>query len=565
MAKNKLLGSLITATKQFQKGDIESVWRLAKTYQLPYDDTLYGHSFRTGTMPVTVKLYAPIVTAAMMWKGPCPSGVLSKGSAADYRMVSKHSIWKDGNGNTVKGKEYFLELLWATGESTVFWKKGNMIRISSVEADGTNNPVGEFKNLNEMAMAGIYLLCMPEILEEDQENAYGKLALKMDDLATFIPDMTTWQSAADIPDMAMESAFYMDAAFCYANDKAAWEFADASNPTASAAEQVPDDMLAQGFKGSEVVCSNPNIAFRFAVSNGQKDGGTGNGMTIAEAKAKFAAFSSHRKWNNYELMMIPYFAPDAPVMQETIFMANRIFGTRHSVIPVCNGMWCGVTGFGKSTGVRQLACILNMPLLIQTCHPGMEVGDFMSSFVPETEEDGLELDMTNVVTSVVCLSPLLEKAVKHLSQKQQAEREAFLSGTDFYMTAIMDPESAAFSLLGEDAAMDTEELCGLYTEAVCYFREAGLRAKISDLEAQIDGKVEKKEHKPGFKHVMSNYIKAMINGYIIEIQEPSRIRDSGVLVGLNEYDRAGAVIHLMNGGIGKRHEDAICIMTDNVG
>ena len=60
-------------------------------------------------------------------------------------------------------------------------------------------------------------------------------------------------------------------------------------------------------------------------------------------------------------------------------------------------------------------------------------------------------------------------------------------------------------------------------------------------------------------------MKALINGYIVEIQEPSRIRDSGVLVGINEYDKAGAVIHLMSGAMARRHKDALVIMTDNVG
>jgi hypothetical protein len=74
-----------------------------------------------------------------------------------------------------------------------------------------------------------------------------------------------------------------------------------------------------------------------------------------------------------------------------------------------------------------------------------------------------------------------------------------------------------------------------------------------------------KEEKPGFKHVLSAYMKALINGYLCEIQEPSRIRDSGVLVGTNDYERAGAVIQLMSGAMARRHKDALVIYTDNVG
>lgn len=57
----------------------------------------------------------------------------------------------------------------------------------------------------------------------------------------------------------------------------------------------------------------------------------------------------------------------------------------------------------------------------------------------------------------------------------------------------------------------------------------------------------------------------MTKGYILEFQEPSRIRDSGVLVSLNEFDRAGAVMQMMNGKNAVRHEDALFMVTDNVG
>ena len=57
----------------------------------------------------------------------------------------------------------------------------------------------------------------------------------------------------------------------------------------------------------------------------------------------------------------------------------------------------------------------------------------------------------------------------------------------------------------------------------------------------------------------------MSRGYICEVQEASRIRNAGVLVGLNEFDRPGSVIPLLNGSYAKRHQNAIVIFTDNIG
>ena len=70
---------------------------------------------------------------------------------------------------------------------------------------------------------------------------------------------------------------------------------------------------------------------------------------------------------------------------------------------------------------------------------------------------------------------------------------------------------------------------------------------------------------PRFMHIESNYVKALDKGYIVEVQEISRIKDSGVLVGLNEYDRAGAMIPLVDGSCSRRHKRALVVYTDNVG
>ncbi|SDB32164.1 AAA family ATPase [Eubacterium oxidoreducens] len=70
---------------------------------------------------------------------------------------------------------------------------------------------------------------------------------------------------------------------------------------------------------------------------------------------------------------------------------------------------------------------------------------------------------------------------------------------------------------------------------------------------------------PRFKHIESNFVKALTKGYIVEVQEISRIKDSGVLVGLNEYDKAGSIIPLVDGSYLRRHPKAMVVYTDNVG
>ena len=141
-----------------------------------------------------------------------------------------------------------------------------------------------------------------------------------------------------------------------------------------------------------------------------------------------------------------------------------------------------------------------------TCFPTMETQHFKSDFVPDT-----------AVSNSHSLPPFAEIA--------------------------NDPETAYYKLTGEEKENATPDMClTAYAAAV---NQGG--------------------NTPRFRHVESNFIKALANGYICEVQEASRIKDAGVLVGLNEYDRPGSVIPLVDGSDVRRAPDALVVYTDNVG
>ena len=223
---------------------------------------------------------------------------------------------------------------------------------------------------------------------------------------------------------------------------------------------------------------------------------------MLEAKKEFADFASSHAWTKEEEALIPSFPDDYPIAPEAMKIASRYVNSRENVRPMNNFMWRGVTSYGKSTGVEQIACMLHIPLLKITCHSNMETQNFLSDFVPDT--------------SSVATIPTFEEIE-------------------------LDPETAYRKITGKEHANATPDDC---VKALANANTSGA---------------------PRFKHVVSNFVKALINGYIIEVQEPSRIKDAGVLVGLNEYDRAGAVIPLVDGSFGTRHKDALAIYTNNVG
>ena len=242
---------------------------------------------------------------------------------------------------------------------------------------------------------------------------------------------------------------------------------------------------------------------------GAASAATAKATKIADAKALFKDWADKQSWSKEERELIPSFSDDFPVLPEVIRMAERFVGTRELSRPWNNFAWRGSTSYGKSTGVEQLACILNMPLLRMTCNSTMETQSFLSEFVPTSAADS---------------------AARQLPSFEEMS---------------LDPESAYETLTGQSKENATGEDC--------------LKAYADAVLAMSGGKTS------FFKLVESPFVVALSRGYILEIQEFSRIRDSGVLVGLNEFDRPGAMIPLVDGGYTRRSKNALIVWTDNVG
>lgn len=67
-----------------------------------------------------------------------------------------------------------------------------------------------------------------------------------------------------------------------------------------------------------------------------------------------------------------------------------------------------------------------------------------------------------------------------------------------------------------------------------------------------------------YRYVETDFIKALKNGYVAEIQEPTTIVQPGVLVGLNSLLEQSGSITLPTGEIIRRHPDAVVVVTTNI-
>lgn len=238
----------------------------------------------------------------------------------------------------------------------------------------------------------------------------------------------------------------------------------------------------------------------------EKSSGNALRTTVAKAKAMFAGYTSGLEWTEEERQYIPQYPDDFPVPEETMIFASRFVKSRGKRLPMNNFMWRGITAYGKSTGCEILACILNTPYVAVTCFTDMTKSDFLSQYVPNTQL-------------------------------------AAPSDLPTFEDISLDPEGAY------------ERITGVYKEgANC---DEALKAYGEAVAARSGG--------ARFKLVDSDFVTALTRGYVCEVQEFSRIKDPGVLVGLNDLDHPGAVIPLVDGRHERRNPNALVMYTDNVG
>lgn len=269
---------------------------------------------------------------------------------------------------------------------------------------------------------------------------------------------------------------------------------------------ISDDRIDRGSLNGKVLCGTP-ILLNKGMTSGTVFGA--RNAKFGQVRKKYESFASSHSWDAAAARFIPKFPDDYPVPPETDEICELFTNSRNFTRPFNNFMWRGITSYGKSTGVEMVAALLNIPLLRITCSSTMEAQDFLSQYVPDS------------------------------SVKIEAELPSFLD-------IEADPDFAWERMTGECPEGVTPEQCFLKA-------------------LEIASSINKGAGNVSYKLIESNYITALKNGWICEVQELSRIKDAGVMVTLNEYDRPGAKIPLADGTFAERAKDAMVIYTDNIG
>lgn len=515
----------------------------------------FDYPLRANTMQPRVRIFSPVLEAVALYS-------MKNYSHCDtaFRMVQTVSVHPP---------ETVVEGAMPDGTSFLVVASSPMkVRISVVDAAGGRTPALPFASMDNSALRLIVLAVLPHILKVDRQQGNGKLNAAVSVIGAHLDASsggTDWEKAADIPQQVKDAAYMLDAvvtAFVSGSTASAtMDFGtnDLSEPAVISADYFlnPTHLLSGTLVCENLVNGWSPLLVEAKVSHTIS---ALRSMTIAEAKAQFASYSAVRNWTEEEQMLIPNFPDDMPVMQETLRMARRIVNTHDDVNPVCNLMWRGETGYGKSTGTRQLACILNLPFLTLTAHSRLESEELKMSFVPAGTDnsDNQGFDAMSFVSSTAPVGSHVYAAMERILKMPQKDIDEVYLNTCYFVPLIQaHPQQATELLLGTSENLPSEHLLITYMEVLHLLKSIPL---------QKDLFLARQNHPAQqFLHVQSPYMRAMVRGYMVEVQEVSRIKDSGVLISINEFNRPGANIQLANGNIVTRHKDALCIFTDNVG
>lgn len=189
-----------------------------------------------------------------------------------------------------------------------------------------------------------------------------------------------------------------------------------------------------------------------------------------------------------------------------------------------NILLVGPSGSGKTESAVAIAAGCGLPYLTYTCHPNTDAFDIIGQFVPNDDSDG-----------VVGSDPI---TIKRWMQN---------NGLPTMQELTSDPKKAYKKITGKRAPAN------LSLEMIVEKTMETIFSLIYENENK-----RKKE----FHFVMSEIMEAILNGYLVEIQEPTVITNEGTLIALNSV-MVGGYITLSTGRRIYRHPDSVVVYTTN--
>ena len=250
-----------------------------------------------------------------------------------------------------------------------------------------------------------------------------------------------------------------------------------------------------------------------------------------------------RKLSILEESLVPKLDDWYIIPEQVVNICRHAQVTTGKPMQMRNFLMRGPAGTGKTQGARAIAAGLHLPYMKYTCSASTEVFDFVGMVFPKTDTmttGDAQLDKEREM--IMAMGGINYANVAKVMNLPDLEDMDF------------DPCGVFQSLTG----ITNEEVNSRDCMAVVMDMVA---EKIKALSKPAEG-----EQSTGqtYTYVETDFIKALKNGYVIEIQEPTVIMQPGVLVGLNSLLEQSGSITLPTGEIIQRHPDTVVVVTTNV-
>lgn len=252
---------------------------------------------------------------------------------------------------------------------------------------------------------------------------------------------------------------------------------------------------------------------------------------------------SSRTLSAAETQLVPKLPEWYVVPEEIVDICKHAQTTTGKPMQMRNFLLRGPAGTGKTMGAKAIAAGLGLPYVKYTCSAGTEIFDFVGQIFPDS--DGMSSDTSDLGAERAQL-----KAMGGITYPNVAKLMNLpdLDDMDY------DPEGVYKALTGTEKESATSQDCmRIILERVTKKVQELSR---HDEENQCSGQ--------SFTYVETDFLKALKNGYVVEIQEPTTIVQPGVLVGLNSLLEQTGSITLPTGEVIERHPDAVVVITTNI-
>ena len=265
-------------------------------------------------------------------------------------------------------------------------------------------------------------------------------------------------------------------------------------------------------------------------------------VAVSDFEGKYA-LNDGKTFSLLEQSLIPKLEDWYIIPEQVVGICHHAQATTGKPTQMRNFYLRGPAGTGKTAAARAIAAGLGLPYMKYTCSANSEIFDFIGQLIPDVDGGSTgNADLDKEREELKAMGGITFENVKKLMQLPD------LDDMDY------DPVGTYKRLTGTDNEDATSQDC-----------MAVVLSMVTDKVVQLSKKEEKKDEKgQSFRYEESDFIRALKNGYLVEVQEPSTIAQPGVLVGLNSLLEQKGSITLPTGEIIQRHPDSVVVITTNV-